>query len=57
MNLTYLLLASVLFTLTTGLVNGQSAKKADVVHVIFDTDMGPYYDDVGSITLLHAFAD
>ena len=25
--------------------------------VIFDTDMGPDYDDVGAITLLHAFAD
>jgi hypothetical protein len=25
--------------------------------VIFDTDMGPDYDDVCAITLLHAFAD
>lgn len=25
--------------------------------LIFDTDMGPDYDDVGAITLLHAFAD
>jgi len=25
--------------------------------VIFDTDMGPDYDDVGAITLLHNFAD
>jgi len=25
--------------------------------VIFDTDMGPDYDDVGAITLLHQFAD
>lgn len=25
--------------------------------VIFDTDIGPDYDDVGAITLLHAFAD
>jgi pyrimidine-specific ribonucleoside hydrolase len=25
--------------------------------VIFDPDMGPDYDDVGAITLLHAFAD
>ena len=57
MNRTYLLLAGVLFILTTGLVNGQSAKKADMVSVIFDTDMGPDYDDVGAITLLHAFAD
>ncbi len=27
------------------------------VNIIFDTDMGPDYDDVGAITLLHAFAD
>jgi pyrimidine-specific ribonucleoside hydrolase len=27
------------------------------VHVIFDTDMGPDYDDVGAIALLHAYAD
>lgn len=30
---------------------------AQPVKVIFDTDMGPDYDDVGAITLLHAFAD
>ncbi len=27
------------------------------VSVIFDTDMGPDYDDVGAIAMLHAFAD
>jgi pyrimidine-specific ribonucleoside hydrolase len=27
------------------------------VKVIFDTDMGPDYDDVGAIAMLHAFAD
>ena len=27
------------------------------LQVIFDTDFGPDYDDVGAITLLHAFAD
>jgi len=31
--------------------------KAQSVRVIFDTDMGPDYDDVGAITLLHDFAD
>jgi len=30
---------------------------ATVVSVIFDTDMGPDYDDVGALTLLHAMAD
>ena len=27
------------------------------MHVIFDTDFGPDYDDVGAIALLHGFAD
>jgi len=31
--------------------------KAKPVAIIFDSDMGPDYDDVGAITLLHAFAD
>src|SRR5688572_12432396 len=33
----------------------QTAKKP--IPVIFDTDMGPDYDDVGAIAMLHAFAD
>jgi inosine-uridine nucleoside N-ribohydrolase len=33
------------------------AQKTKAVPVIFDSDMGPDYDDVGAITLLHAFAD
>lgn len=32
-------------------------KNQKPVPVIFDTDMGPDYDDVGAIALLHAFAD
>jgi pyrimidine-specific ribonucleoside hydrolase len=34
-----------------------SEVKKDTVSVIFDTDMGPDYDDVGAIAMLHAFAD
>jgi pyrimidine-specific ribonucleoside hydrolase len=26
-------------------------------HIIFDSDMGPDYDDVGAITILHSYAD
>ena len=33
------------------------AQNSQPVRVIFDMDMGPDYDDVGAITLLHAFAD
>jgi pyrimidine-specific ribonucleoside hydrolase len=28
-----------------------------IVSLIFDSDMGPDYDDVGAITLMHAYAD
>jgi inosine-uridine nucleoside N-ribohydrolase len=41
--------------LTTLSVDAQ--KKVKPISVIFDSDMGPDYDDVGAITLLHAFAD
>ncbi|WP_339878209.1 nucleoside hydrolase [uncultured Algoriphagus sp.] len=33
------------------------AQSTNPAKVIFDTDMGPDYDDVGAIALLHAFAD
>ena len=33
------------------------AQKTEPVPIVFDSDMGPDYDDVGAITLLHAFAD
>lgn len=36
---------------------GQQAKRAKPVAIIFDTDIGPDYDDVGAITMLHALAD
>ena len=52
-----LLFTGVLLTLTIGFSAGQSVKKTAPVPVIFDTDMGPDYDDVGAIALLHAFAD
>src|SRR6185295_11843509 len=34
-----------------------SILNAQPLSVIFDSDMGPDYDDVGAITLLHSFAD
>jgi inosine-uridine nucleoside N-ribohydrolase len=45
------LLPTIIFLLMS-LVNS-----AQPVNVIFDSDMGPDYDDVGAITLLHTFAD
>src|SRR5258708_27446797 len=39
-------------------VNSDAQKhNAEPVHIIFDSDMGPDYDDVGAITILHALAD
>jgi inosine-uridine nucleoside N-ribohydrolase len=36
----------------------QSTGKSDkVVKIIFDTDLGPDYDDVGALAFLHAMAD
>ncbi len=32
-------------------------KTTSLIPIIFDTDMGPDYDDAGAITVLHAFAD
>src|SRR5436190_6561995 len=40
-----------LFLISGSFIHAQPKK------VIFDTDMGPDYDDVGAITLLHTFAD
>ena len=34
-----------------------SPQRSKPIPVVFDSDMGPDYDDVGAITLLHAFAD
>lgn len=37
--------------------NTAFAQQRKPVSIIFDTDMGPDYDDVGAIALLHAMAD
>ncbi|MFT3701644.1 MAG: nucleoside hydrolase [Agriterribacter sp.] len=44
-------------TLLICYANVYAQNKSQRVPVIFDTDMGPDYDDAGAITLLHAFAD
>ncbi|HEX4373516.1 MAG TPA: nucleoside hydrolase [Puia sp.] len=44
-----------LFFLTCSIILSAQSKKA--VPIIFDSDMGPDYDDVGAIAMLHAFAD
>ena len=37
--------------------SSQSTDAITPVSIIFDTDLGPDYDDVGALTLLHALAD
>ena len=37
--------------------NQSSEKNTKPVKIIFDTDLGPDYDDVGALAFLHAMAD
>jgi len=50
-----LLLIACLLCFTGNMSSAQKNNKP--IAVIFDSDMGPDYDDVGAIALLHAFAD
>lgn len=48
----------VCFTLLGFCAGCSSNNAADArVHIIFDTDMAPDYDDVGALALLHSYAD
>jgi pyrimidine-specific ribonucleoside hydrolase len=40
-----------------GCINHQGDKSPGPVRIIFDTDLGPDYDDVGALAFLHAMAD
>lgn len=46
-----------MFTLLYSCKDEQKKKAAVSVPIIFDTDIGPDYDDIGAIALLHAMAD
>jgi inosine-uridine nucleoside N-ribohydrolase len=49
---------SFVFLLMLGcFTNAFAQSKNNPVPIIFDSDMGPDYDDVGAITILHALAD
>jgi inosine-uridine nucleoside N-ribohydrolase len=52
MKYTPILLAIILM-----LISGCSSQKEQPVKIIFDTDLGPDYDDVGALAFLHAMAD
>lgn len=52
----YTFLLSLLFIITS-CSNQPKAKTSSPVKIIFDTDLGPDYDDVGALAFLHAMAD
>lgn len=46
-----------IFLIIYGCVSQSAKKAATPVKIIFDTDLGPDYDDVGALAFLHAMAD
>ncbi|RYF62947.1 MAG: nucleoside hydrolase [Cytophagaceae bacterium] len=53
----YLLLFFLLATYPAWICPAIAQKRQPPISVIFDTDMGPDYDDVGAIAMLHSYAD
>ncbi|WOK07385.1 nucleoside hydrolase [Imperialibacter roseus] len=51
------LLTAVVVLLGSAACDDKAKTQTESVQLIFDTDFGPDYDDVGAITLLHALAD
>jgi inosine-uridine nucleoside N-ribohydrolase len=51
------LLIMVSFLISCNFTNHSVKKNDKVVKIIFDTDLGPDYDDVGALAFLHAMAD
>lgn len=47
----------VVVTLLSGCRNRNSSDLGSQVKIIFDTDLGPDYDDVGALAILHSMAD
>jgi inosine-uridine nucleoside N-ribohydrolase len=43
--------------LFAGCMNQKSGKSRSTVKIIFDSDLGPDYDDVGALAFLHAMSD
>ena len=54
-NFTSVILCSIL--IFSGCINKSVKQTAIPVKIIFDTDLGPDYDDVGALAFLHAMAD
>jgi len=47
----------ILIAIVCLMIAGCSNQKKESVKIIFDTDLGPDYDDVGALAFLHAMAD
>ncbi len=47
----------IFISITIFVISGCVNHKNDRVRIIFDTDLGPDYDDVGALAFLHAMAD
>jgi len=56
MRLTTSIFVLVIFIIS-GCISQSGDKTNDPVKIIFDTDLGPDYDDVGALAFLHAMAD
>jgi inosine-uridine nucleoside N-ribohydrolase len=52
-----LTLVSLLLITLAACTNKQTENKEQPVKIIFDSDLGPDYDDVGALAFLHAMAD
>ena len=50
-------LLTLIILLTISCTNCNKEKAASLPGIIFDTDLGPDYDDVGALAFLHAMAD
>jgi len=50
-------ISSFIVLLTLLCADSMFAQETKPLRIIFDSDMGPDYDDVGALTLLHAMAD
>jgi inosine-uridine nucleoside N-ribohydrolase len=48
---------SIIFLVSVGCSNRPKENNSVPVKIIFDTDLGPDYDDVGALAFLHAMAD
>jgi inosine-uridine nucleoside N-ribohydrolase len=53
----FFLLGIFVFCFSNAYSQAEFTRKDYPIPVIFDTDFGPDYDDVGAITVLHSFAD